>query len=62
MGRPYFGRPSTYPAPPIAHALHDDNINADVIDGDLAEVVHDGLPVKPPTEPEPESALSLGCR
>ena len=40
--------------PPIAHALHDDD--ADVVDGDVAEAVDNGLP----TEPEP--ALPLGCR
>ena len=31
-------------------------------DGDLAEVIYDGLPVKPTVEPEPESDLPLGCR
>ena len=42
MGRPDFGRPAAYPAPPISHALHDDD--ADVIDGDVAEAIDDGLP------------------
>ena len=42
MGRPNFGQPATYPAPPVAHALHDDDVNTDVIDGDLAKVVHNG--------------------
>ena len=62
MGRPDFGRLAVYPAPPIAHELHDADV--DVIDGDLAEVVHDGLPVEPVAEPEPEPkpALPLGCR
>ena len=46
MGRPDFGRPTTYPTPLVAHALHDD----DVTDGDLTEVVQDGLPVEPATE------------
>ena len=62
MGRPDFGRSAAYPAPPVAHALHDDD--ADVVDGDLAEAVDDGLPVEPAIEPEPElePALPLGCR
>ena len=66
MGRPYFGGSSAYPAPPVAHALHDDD--ADVVDGDLVEAVDDGLPVElavepePKLEPEPEPALPLGCR
>ena len=46
MERPDFGRPATHPAPPIAHALHDDDI-----DGDVAEATA-----------EPEPALPLGCR
>ena len=60
MGRPNFGRPAAYPAPPVAHALHDDN--ADVVDGDLAEAVDDGLPVEPAVELEPKPPLPLGCR
>ena len=39
MGRPDFRRPTTYPAHPVAHALHDDNV--DVVDGDVAKAVHD---------------------
>ena len=58
MGRPNFGRPLAYPGPPVAHALHDDD--ADVIDGDVAEVVHDDLPSEATVKPEP--ALPLGCR
>ena len=54
MGRPDFGRPTAHPAPPIAHAFHDDD--ADVIDGDVVEAVDDGLSA------EPEPALPLGCR
>ena len=50
MGRPDFGLPV---APQVSHALHNDN--ADVVDGDVAEAVHDGLSV------EPELALPLGC-
>ena len=41
-------------APLVAHALHDDDV--DVVDGDVAEAVHDRLPAKP------ESAFPLGCR
>ena len=55
MGRPDFGRSATDPAPPIPHALHDDDV--DVVDGYLAEALDDGLLV----EPEPELALPLGC-
>ena len=54
MGRPDFGRLAAYPAPPVAYALHDDDV--DVVDGDVVEAVDDGLPA------ELESALSLGCR
>ena len=61
MGRPDFGRPAAYPAPLIGHALHDDDADADVVQGDLVEVVHDGLPVEPPAEPEPEPALPHWC-
>ena len=62
MGRPDFRRSATYPTPPVPQALHDDD--ADVIDGDLAEALDDGLPVEPAVEPEPEpeSTLPLGCR
>ena len=60
MGRLDFGRSTTYLTPPIAHALHDDD--ADVVDGDIVEVVDDGLLVEPVVEPEPKPALPLGCR
>ena len=66
MGRPDFGRSATYLAPPFPHALHDDDV--DVVDGDAAEGLDDGLPVEHGFEPEleldiePEPALSLGCR
>ena len=60
MGRPDFGRSAAYPAPPVPHALHDDNAN--VVAGDLAEALNDGLPVEPTVELEPEPALPLGCR
>ena len=66
MGRPDFRRSATYPAPPLPHALHDDDV--DVVDGDEAEGLDDGLPiehgVQPEPEPEvkPEPALLLGCR
>ena len=55
MGRPDFGRSAAYPAPPVPHALHDDD--ADVVDGDLAKTLDDGLPVEPVVEPEPEPAI-----
>ena len=60
MGQPNFGGSATYPAPPVPHALHDDD--ADVVDGDLDEALDDGLLVEPTIEPEPERALPLGCR
>ena len=56
--RPNFGRPTAHPAPPITHALHDDDTN--VVDGDVAEGVHNGLPAE--AVAEPDSALLLGCR
>ena len=49
-----------YLAPPVPHALHDDD--ADVVDEDIAEALDDGLPAEPAVEPEPEPALPLGCR
>ena len=58
MGRPDFGRSAAYPAPPVPHALHDDD--ADVVDGDLAKGLDDGLPIEPTIEPEP--TLPLGYR
>ena len=58
MGRPDFGQPAAHPIPPVAHALHDDE--ADVVDDDVAEGVHDGLPAEATAEPNP--ALPLGCR
>ena len=61
MGRRLdFGRSVAYPAPPVPHALHDDDV--DVVDGDLAEALNDGLPVEPAVELEPEPSLPLGCR
>ena len=63
MGRPDFGRSAPYPAPPLSHALHDDDVN-----GVVAEGLDDGLPVEhgihpePRAEVEPESALPLGYR
>ena len=66
MGRPDFRLSTAYLALPITHTLHDDNIDVDVdvdvINGDLTKVVHNGLPVEPATELEPELALPLGCR
>ena len=62
MGRLDFGRITAYLAPPVPHALHDDD--ADVVDGDVAEALDDGLPVEHAVEPdlEPKPALLLGCR
>ena len=63
MGRPDFGRSAAYPAPPLPHALLDDDA-----DGVVAEGLDDGLPVKHGVQPEPEPevelepALPLGCR
>ena len=58
MGRPDFRRSTAYHAPPVPHTLHDDD--ADVIDGDLAKALDNGLPVEPVVEPEPKPALPLG--
>ena len=58
MGQPDFRQPAAYPAPSITYALHDDNI--DVVDGDVVEAVHNGLPTEPAAKPE--LALPLGCR
>ena len=60
MGRPDFRRSTAYPTPLVPHALHDDDV--DVVDGDLAEALNDGLPVELVVEPKPEQALPLGCR
>ena len=60
MGRLDFGQSAAYSAPPVPHALHDND--ADVVDGDLAEALDDGLSVEPVCEPEPEPALPLGWR
>ena len=60
MGRLDFGRSATYLAPPVPHALHDDDV--DVVDGDLAEALDDGLPVELAVELELEPTLPLGCR
>ena len=53
MGQPDFGRSSAYPAPSIPHALHDDDVDVDVVDGDVVEALDDGLPVEPTVKPEP---------
>ena len=51
-----------YPAPPLPHALHDDDV--DVVDGDVAEGLNDELLVEHGVQPEvePEPTLLLGCR
>ena len=51
------GRLTAYLAPPVAHALHDDE--TDVVDGDVAEAVHDGLPAELAVEPEPSLPLGV---
>ena len=58
MGQLDFGRPTVHPAPLVSHALHDDDV--DVVDRDVVEAVHDGLPTEPVAEPV--LALPLGCR
>ena len=50
MGRLNFGQLIAYPAPPVNHDLHNDN--ADLVDGDVVEVVYDGLSAKPTVEPK----------
>ena len=47
-GAPDFGRIAAYPEPPVPHALHDDD--DDVVNGDLAEALNDGLPIEPVVE------------
>ena len=54
MRRLDFEQPTAYPTPPVAHALHDDDAN--VVDGDIAKYIDDGLSA------ELEPALLLGCR
>ena len=49
MGRLDFGLSAAYLAPPVPCALHDDEV--DVVDGDLAEALDDGLPIEPAIEP-----------
>ena len=49
VGQLDFGRPAAYPAPLVAHALHDDDV-----DGKVAEAIHNGLPIHP--------SLPLGYR
>ena len=49
MERPDFGRSVAYPAPPVPHALHDDDV--DVVDGGLAKALDDGLPVEYAVKP-----------
>ena len=52
MGRPDFGRSTAYQTPPFPHALHDDNV--DVVDGDVAKGLDDGLPIEHGVQPKPE--------
>ena len=58
MGRPNFGRSVAHPTPLVSHTLHDDDV--DVLNGDVAEGVHDGLPVEATTKPK--LAIPLRCR
>ena len=58
MGRPDFRRSTTYPASPLPHALHDDN--ADVVDGDVAEGLDDGLPVEHGVSPSQSQLFQWG--
>ena len=66
MGGLDFGQSAAYTAPPLPHALHDDDV--DVVDGNVVEGLDDGLPVEhdvqpePEPEVEPEPTLPLGCR
>ena len=60
MGRPDFGQLAAYLALPVPHALHDDDAN--VVGGDLAKALYDGLQIEPTVELEAEPALTLGCR
>ena len=60
MGQPDFGRSAAYPAPSVAHALHGDDAN--VVDGDLVEVIDNRLPIEHEVDPEPKPTLPLGCR
>ena len=62
MGRPDFGQPAAYLAPPVAHALYDNDVDVNAVDEDLAKVVDDGLPVEPAVEPKSEPALPLRSR
>ena len=45
MGQPDFGGPTAHPAPPVTHALHDDDVN--VIDGDVAKASTELVPTLP---------------
>ena len=59
MGRPDFGRSAPYPAPPLPHALHDDEPEAEAEVHPKPEAeVHP----EPEAEVQPEPALPLGCR
>ena len=55
MGRLDFGRSVAHP---VSHSLHNDDGN--VVDGDVAEVVHNGLLGE--LAAKPELALPLRCR
>ena len=46
MAQPDFGRPIAHPSPLVAHALHDDDANGDVVEAAV----------------ERKPTLTLGCR
>ena len=59
MGQPDFGRYQQHILVPlVAHALHDDNVN--VVDGNVAEGVHNGLPAEAMAELEPALHWGVG--
>ena len=60
MGRLDFGWSATNPAPPVPHALHDDDV--DVVNGDLVEALNNGLPMEHAVDPKPKPSLPLRCR
>ena len=58
MGQPDFGRLAVHPIPLVAHVLHHDD--ADVVDVDVPEAIHNRLPDD--VVAEPELAVPLWCR
>ena len=63
MGQSDFGRSVPYLAPPLPHALHDDDVDGVVAEGlEDGLLVEDGVQPEPQLEVDPEPALPLGCR